>query len=180
MANICSYKIKVKGKKNACYAFMGSTSAYDDRDILLEAGTEDDFVLIFKGTCKWGIDMYCHDFEGKKPVILPNNFEDALDEAEDKYWYHTVQERSEMFNVEVWCNSGDTEDLDEMIEAILAAGDITIEDLKNDPDLSPYLYEHYNCGEEIIDDIPNDIRLPFSFNEYLEEFDSDDYDEDDY
>ena len=26
MADFCDYKIKVRGKKNACYAFMSSTS----------------------------------------------------------------------------------------------------------------------------------------------------------
>jgi hypothetical protein len=170
MANICSYKIKVKGKKNACYAFMGSTSAYDARDILLEAGTAEDFVLIFKGTCKWGIDMYCHNFEGKKPVILPKNFEDALAEAEDKYWYHTVQERSEMFNVEVWCNSGDADDIGDLVDIAEELG-ISLEEM----DLHIMCYEHYVNGEEVNDECPEELYLNVSLDDYDEQDDIDDF-----
>lgn len=166
MADICNYKIKVHGRKNACYAFMGSTSKYDDVDILHEYGSEDNYTLIFSGCCKWAIDMYCHDFKGEKPVILPNNADELYSHAEDKYWYHSVQERSEMFQVEVWCNSGSPETFESVIYDILESGELTLDDIKDNDEFTPYMYEHYNCGKEIWDDMPDDIAMAFDFSNF--------------
>ena len=147
MADICDYKIKVKGPKNACYAFMGSTSKYDDVDIINEYGSDDNYILIFKGCCKWAIDMYCHDFKGEKPVALPRDANEAYAQAEDLYWYHTVKERSEMFQVEVWCNGGSPETFESAIAEILESGELTLDDIKENNEFTPYMYEHYNCGK---------------------------------
>ncbi len=169
MADICDYKIKVQGLKNACYAFMGSTSKYDDVNVINEYGSDNNYTLIFSGCCKWAIDMYCHDFNGQKPVELPENFDNAYKEAEDKYWYHTVKERSEMFRVEVWCNSGSSETFESAIAYILEAGELTIDDIKDNDEFTPYMYEHYNCGKEIFDEMPEEINIPFSFDNFEDE-----------
>ena len=175
MADFCDYKIKVRGKKNACYAFMSSTSAVDDREIINEFGSDDDYTLLFKGCCKWSIDSYCKKFHGEKPVILPGNLDDVIDEAENKYWYHTVQERSEMFGVEVWCNSGSVETFESCIAELLESGEVTLEEIKENEEFSPYEYQHYNCGKEIWDDMPEEIAMNFTFlnfdseDEYYEE-----------
>ena len=175
MADICDYRIKVKGPKNACYAFMGSTSRYDDVDIINEYGSEDNYILVFKGCCKWAIDMYCHDFEGEKPVVLPNDANEAYAQAENLYWYHTVKERSEMFEVEVWCNSGSSETFESAIDDLLESGELTLDDIKENDEFTPYMYEHYNCGNEIFDEMPEEINIPFSFANFEneEEFDED-------
>lgn len=173
MANICDYKIKVKGPRNACYAFIGSTSAYDDKEIISEAGTEEETVIVFRGCCKWAIDMYCHAFNGEKPVTLPKNADEAYSQAEDLYWYHTVKERSEMFQVEVWCNSGSAETFESSIYALLECGELTLDDIKENNEFTPYMYEHYKCGEEIFDNMPEEISIPFSFE------DNEDWEEED-
>lgn len=168
MANLCSYKVKVKGPRNACYAFFGSMSCADDKSIVSEEGTAAETILIFEGNCKWSVDSYCKQWKGNFPVLLPENAENAMYEAEKKYWYHTVQERSKMFNVEVWCNSGDLDDvgyIEEMladiddIEDVLQSQGIDVEDL----DLSIFCYEHYINGESCYDDCPDEIK--FDLNE---------------
>ena len=55
------------------------------------------------------------------PVEIPTDLDEALEEAEKKYWYYTVKERSKMFATEVWCISyedegvaeDESEDIDE-------------------------------------------------------------------
>jgi len=117
MANCCEYKVIVKGKKNACYAFFGSMSCMDYKDIVSETGTDEDCILRFEGNCKWSVDSYCEPWNGTFPVDIPENYEEAYQLAENKFWYHTVEERSKMFEVEVFCNSADIEDYeDEPIE----------------------------------------------------------------
>ncbi len=63
MANICEYKVIVKGRKNACYAFYGSMSCMDYKEIVSEKGTEDKYEMFFIGNCKWGVDAYCGECE---------------------------------------------------------------------------------------------------------------------
>lgn len=133
MANICEYRVIVKGKKNACYAFLGSMSALDEKEIDDESGTDQDFTLRFHGTCKWSVDSYCKPWEGGFPVELPEDYEEAWEEAENKYWYNTVRERSRMFEVEVWCNSADVD---------LPIGDF---------------FEHYKNGVDLGGDCPEEI-----------------------
>ena len=134
MANICEYKVIVKGKKNACYAFYGSMSAFD-KWVVSEEGTDDNFILKFEGNCKWYVDCYCNPYSGNKPVILPEDSEEAYNLAEEKFWYHTVQERSEMFSVEVLCNSADVDDY---------LGDT---------------FEHYISGKKIYDNCPKELNI---------------------
>lgn len=135
MANICEYKVIVKGRKNACYAFFGSMSVLDEKEIVEESGSDMDYILRFEGTCKWSVDSYCHPWEGDFPVTLPDDADDAMNEAEDKYWYHTVQERSKMFEVEVLCNSADID------EAICE------------------LFEHYLNGVSLPGECPEELSI---------------------
>ncbi len=107
MANICEYKVKVKGKKNSCYAFYGSMPKCEDSNILIEDGSDELYMMLFTGGCKWDVDAYCEHWKGDFPVILPEDPDEAMDEANEKYMYRTVRERSKMFEVEVWCLSSD-------------------------------------------------------------------------
>ena len=150
MANICEYNIIVKGKRNACYAFYGSTSNLGGKAIDSWEGTDDYGTLKFHGDCKWAIDCYCSPFDGKKPVELPDDYCEAEEEGEDHYWYNTVQERSEMFQVEVQCVWADVEDYDD----------------ESGPDM---IYEHYNNGEECPDnysyEFPKELVLHGEWDE---------------
>ena len=120
MANICKYKVIVKGKKDACYALYWSMSVMDGISIEDEGGSDDDYMIRFEGNCKWTVDAYCKPWDGSFDVDIPATLEDAL-----KYRGITVQERSRLFKVEVLCNSAD------MVE----------EDYE--------LYEHYISGDRI-------------------------------
>ena len=139
MANICEYKVIVKGKKNACYAFFGSMPWMDYKDIVEEKEDNGVWTVKFEGDCKWSVDCYCLDpWKGDTPVVLPEDPDEALSEAADKYYRQTVQERSEMFNVEVWCNSADIEDED-----------------------TRQVFEHYINGESVRVKRPAELRINY-------------------
>ena len=135
MADYCSYKVIVKGRKNACYALLGSMSAADEKQIIWESGTEKDYALRFDGCCKWSVDAYCSPWDGEVPVALPEDAEEARALAEDKYWYKPLQDRSRMFQVEVLCNS--------------AVDDYCYGDE----------FVHYIAGEEVFDRCPDELTV---------------------
>ena len=132
-ANTCGYKVIVKGKKNACYAFFGSMPYFDEKIINSESGNEEEYTLKFQGYCNWTVDYNCGHWNGGIPVKLPEDYSEAEQEAENKYGYIIVQERSKMFKVEVWCNSVDLDDP------------------------MGYTYEHYINGERILDLCPDEL-----------------------
>jgi hypothetical protein len=82
MANLCFYEIQVKGTKKACYAYMVTTPMMDDEEILLEKGTDEDFILHFTGCCKWSLDYYCED-EYDEEVNLDSFSLEEIKEAEN-------------------------------------------------------------------------------------------------
>lgn len=135
MADYCDYKVIVKGRKNACYALLGSMSAADEKRIIWESGTDENYALRFDGCCKWMVDAYCTPWKGECPVVLPDDPQEALDLAEDQYWYKPLQDRSRMFNVEVLCNSAVTD---------YCYGDDFV---------------HYICGEEEFDACPDELTI---------------------
>lgn len=142
MANICEYKVIVKGKKNSCYAFFGSMSCYD-KWVEDESGTDFSYILRFEGSCAWSVDSDCEPWNGDIPVELPKDANEAETLAEDEYYYKTVQDRSKMFEVEVWCNS-------------YSEGDYYA------------TFEHYINGEKIDDKCPLDILFDDVMNESVE------------
>lgn len=58
MANYCDYKGILKGPKNACYGAFGYLEAYDDKQIVQEFSTPDNYTLRFEGNCKWSMQHY--------------------------------------------------------------------------------------------------------------------------
>lgn len=156
MANICEYKMIVKGKKNACYAFFGSMAVYDDKTIERESGTADDYELLMHGYCKWDVDSYCKtDYDGECPVKLPDDPYEAMQEGVDKYLYYTVQEHSRMFDVEVQCCYADIDE---------AMGDS---------------YEHYKSGVAIteVGGCPKELFILVEIRRLLQRIVSGDGDE---
>ena len=112
MANICSYRIQVKGKKQACYAFYGSIPVLDSKSILNESEDGDDYMIQFEGDCKWDVDMYTHSDE-ESPVFALSDLPEDCDEAFDfglDYWDISLRSKSRIFNVDVICNSIDIDE----------------------------------------------------------------------
>jgi hypothetical protein len=148
VANCCSYKVIVKGKKNACYAFFGSMPCMDGKQISREFGTDENYTVKFNGGCKWSVDAYCTPWQGNFPVKLPEDAKEACNEAWEKYRDKSVQERSKMFEVEVMCNSADIDDYDPEF----GLGE---------------LYEHYINGEDVGGECPDDLVIEFIDDEAL-------------
>ena len=68
MANICLYKIKVKGSKKACYKLVDMMPLYSgEKEYISEEGTDEDFTLVFTGDCKWSVDCYTKFEKDLKP-----------------------------------------------------------------------------------------------------------------
>lgn len=104
MANVCRYKIKVIGRKSSCYALINMMPLYvGEKEILFEEGTDDDYTLIFKGDCKWGIDYGTDDFGRLEPFT-----EEEIEEIEDgDYWDFMMVDKAFVLGVEIFCNTLD-------------------------------------------------------------------------
>lgn len=104
MANLCEFKMIVKGKKNACFAFVASTVCSDEPYIADQHGTEDAYYVFLEGAWNWGPDMYEKNWTKSCPVALPDDCEEAAKLAADEYSDYTIKSRSRMFQVEVEYN----------------------------------------------------------------------------
>lgn len=132
MANICRYKIMVKGRKQACYTLVNMMPSYSyEKEYLLEEGSEDDFTLIFIGDCKWSVSSYTSPMPNPKPFTR-----EELDAVEDgDHWDKTLRDKSILLDVDIYCNS---KDIDDSCWAI---------------------YEHYNRGKVIYDECPKELHI---------------------
>lgn len=106
MANYCDYKGILKGRKNACYAAYGCFQAYDDKWIVKEYGTSDDYFLQFEGNCKWSIQHYSCPWEESKPIAIPEDPEEAFEYTEKNYQNLALADICQLFQVELLCNWG--------------------------------------------------------------------------
>lgn len=106
MANYCDYKGILKGRKNACYAAYGCFEAYDDKWIVKEYGTSDDYFLQFEGNCKWSIQHYSRPWKEPKPITIPENPEEAFAYTEKNYQDLALADICQLFQVELLCNWG--------------------------------------------------------------------------
>lgn len=154
MANTCEYKVKVKGTKKGCYAFYGSMLVGEEISIIKETGTKKDTTLVFAGDCKWEPDYLCTSWKDECPVQLPDNEDEVMEFSDAHYKGYTIQDRSRMFNVEVWCNFADVDEYD--------------------PNEGPYeVFEHYKSGEPIYDICPDGLHIGEEYEEYEEDEEDD-------
>lgn len=132
MANICVYKIKVKGNQTACYRLINMMPLYcGEKEILFEEGTEDDFTLVFKGDCKWYVDAYTSPLADPQPLSAEEI--EAIDDGD--HWGVTLRDKSVLLNCEIFCNS---KDIDDSCWAI---------------------FDHYNKGEIVNDACPKELHI---------------------
>lgn len=132
MANICLYKIKVKGTKAACYALVNMIPLYSwEKEYISEDGTDDEFTLVFSGACKWSIDAYTVRQVG----IVPYTSKEIFNIEDGDGWDIPLIDKSLLLCCEIFCNSKDI-------------------------DSSSYAkYEHYNNGVEICDECPKELHI---------------------
>ena len=132
MANICLYKIKVKGTKDACYALINMMPLYSwEKDILSEEGEDDDYTLIFTGACKWSTSSYTQHTDG----LVPYTPEQVKNVQDGDGWDICMRDKSLLLNCEIFCNS---KDIDDSCYAV---------------------FEHYNRGKEIFDECPKELHI---------------------
>lgn len=132
MANICLYKVKVKGRKKVCYKLIDMMPLYSyEKIIISEEGTDDDFTLVFSGDCKWGMNYRTVPLENPAPLS-----EAEIDAIEDgRYWGVNLCEKSILLQCEIFCNSKDIDD-------------------------SCYsVYEHYDKGKTVDDECPKELHI---------------------
>ena len=132
MSNICLYKIKVKGRKRACYALVDMMPLYSgEKEYLREEGTDDDFELVFMGDCKWSVDSYTTRMKNPAPFT-----DEELNAVQDgDHWDKTLQDKSVLLDCEIWCNS---KDIDDSCWA---------------------LFDHYNRGKIVRDECPKELHI---------------------
>jgi len=142
MANYCWYQIRVKGKKKNAFMIYHTMPVYDENDIIHQEGTEENYSLIFSGSCKWSLEAYCDnsitnldinvdDFIGENGELLKNVTD---------YWYYSLKDKSKLYNCE--------------IEAFAEYEDY---DINGDYGDRP-TFEHYKNGEVI----ENQTQLSFA------------------
>ena len=132
MANICLYKIKVRGTRDACYALINMMPLYSwEKEILSEEGTDADCTLVFTGACKWGV----HAYTSKRQGLTPYTPEQVAAVKDGDGWDICLEDKSLLLSCELWCNSKDIDDY-----------------CYSD-------YEHYNKGERIFDECPKELHI---------------------
>lgn len=149
MANFCQFEFEVRGKKNACYAFLGSTSA-EDYSIVREEGTDDSYTIQYSGSCRFEPDAYCKEWEGDTPVQIPDEAKDAFEKAHE-YTPYTMKSRSKMFGVEALCNYCDMDALEEGLE-------YCEEEFDPSEGIADW-YTHFINGEIIRDECPDYLLI---------------------
>lgn len=134
MANYCDYKGIIKGPKNACYGAFGCLEAYDDKQIVQEFGTLEDYTLRFEGNCKWSMQCYAQPWTGSWRYQIPEDPMEALIYAEQ---HHDLRlaDISRLYQVELLCNWG-TFEVDNRT-----------------------IFEHYVLGEKVLSYCPDDLRF---------------------
>lgn len=141
MANICWYQIRVRAKKENAYMFYYTTPEYNNKEIITEMGDKDDYTIIYKGDCKWSLNSYCQEKENIEKIDVSNFIKEDFSLSNDVsvYWYHTLKNKSKMFECE--------------IEVFSEYEDYCVRD--NSGDIPTF--EHYKNGEII-----EKINLPYN------------------
>ena len=134
MANYCDYKGILKGPKNACYGAFGCLEAYDDKQIVQEFGTPENYTLRFEGNCKWSMQCYAQPWTGSWRYQIPEDPMDALIYAEQNHDLG-LADISRLYQVELLCNWVTFETSDRTT------------------------FEHYILGKKVISYCPDDLRF---------------------
>lgn len=106
---------------------------YDDIEIILEKGSNDDYTIVYTGNCKWSLDAYCKKMDSPIKVDVAGFIDEKGNLLKDvnEYRYYTLKDKSKIYNCEIEVFS-EYEDYD----------------YENDQGDKP-LFEHYKNGKLI-------------------------------
>jgi len=103
-----TYKILVRGQKNSCYAFYGSLPCCYKKKIAKVTKINNKYVeMLITGCAKKHIDQIYHNkkYDYEMPILLPDNYKKAEQNACSEYIEYCLQSKSKMFSVEVFATS---------------------------------------------------------------------------
>lgn len=105
MNNFRKYKIIVKGKKPACYAFAGALPCAEKKDWKVISESSEDYVLYICGDCICDINNAGNAWDSNDPILLSDDIGAAFKDGQDKFLNVGIQGCSKALGVEIWCNS---------------------------------------------------------------------------
>lgn len=114
MADYSEYEMHICGTKKAVFAIYASMPSADIKTITYENGTEDDYILYFKNTCKWGVDANCDKKWDGREIDLSSLDEEKLrnEQGADDFKGYTLADKSAMFHCEIeiseWSDYGES------------------------------------------------------------------------
>ena len=100
MANICEYEVHVKGTKKAALMVTDSMPVMDYLDIETEYSEGSNYVICFKGNCKWSVNYGVTD-DADNHICLENLSENDIQQKANNYWNYSLRAKSEMFQCEI-------------------------------------------------------------------------------
>lgn len=106
MANICDYKIIVKGKKERCEKLVEMMNSCDEMCIVYTEQKKDEYELCFEGSCKWSVDCYCDSHRIRYPFLD----EEIPYVIGSDYRNYTLRDKSKLLDVNVTCVAHDEDD----------------------------------------------------------------------
>lgn len=103
MANICKYRVRVKGSRKVCHFVFSAFPSYDEKYIVSESGNDDLHVTEFQGDCKWYVGAYCDKkWRGKAPIDLSAFSDEALEKGEvTDFWEYSPEQLSKMTGAKI-------------------------------------------------------------------------------
>ena len=107
MANYCEYEIHVKGSKKAVLMFFSTMPYMDYNDIEKEFEKEEEYIVYFRGNCKWSLSSHCKSsYDGEMIEIEALKENDIRNRTTGlDLEYYTLQVKSQLFQCEIQAHS---------------------------------------------------------------------------
>lgn len=119
MANFCSYEVHVIGKKNSAIMIYASMPCLEEKEIIYESGTDDEYKLNFTGACKWSVNYGVTDVPTAEAPDISELTREQIYKEGDNYWGFSLRAKSEMFHCEIqvhyWSEESEFDQFDQYV-----------------------------------------------------------------
>lgn len=108
MADYCDYEIHVRGTKKAALMVYATMRSADEKEIRLESGTDEKYVIHFRGCCRWDLDVECDKTWDGNEVDFSNIDEKSMREEQgiEEFTSYPLADMSAMFHCEIEVYAG--------------------------------------------------------------------------